>query len=339
MKRLSLVFLLLIFAFFMACDQAPNPTTVEDSSSDTQNLLHKRSGSNPEPLAFNVDTARRVKPAVDNSNFRRSQIPADGSVLKVSSSDYPSIQAAVDAAVPGDKVVIADGHYWEDVFVFTPGIRITAANDGQAVIHGSFLIYFNAFVYVDNLVFNGDSGPYAGLDIWISSDIYVKNVTVNNHVFGIWLDGSGYCTVKNSTLSSNDAGFYLTNGGGHKLKGNSANYNDSYGIYGDFCMQVEMNRNSASNNGYRGMYMYYCDGSFGDHNKFNYNGPSSASVRLYDTWSTTFYNTETTWNNGDGLALDISNYNTFTDLKSCNNDGVAFVDNGFGNTIALEPCN
>ena len=338
MKRLLVLILLLTFAFFMACDKSQNPTGVDDNSAKQENLLHKRGGTNPEPLSINLDTARRVKPATDNRSFKYSDIPANGTLRKVPSSDYPSIQDAVNAAVPGDKVEIAAGDYWEDVFVFVPGIRITAANDGLTTIHGSFMIYFNAYVMVDNLIFNGDSGPYAGFDVWYSNDVQIKNCRVTNHLFGFWFDNSAYCTVKNGSAWGNLAGLYLTDGGGHKIKGNSFSNNSDYGIYTSFALQNDFNRNNCNYNGYRGMFMYWGDGSWGDANTFNNNGPSSASVRLYDTWSTTWSNTNSDWNNADGLHLDISNYNTFTDLNACNNDGVPFVDNGYGNSVSLD-CN
>jgi len=58
---------------------------------------------------------------------------AGASVLKVPSDDYPTIQSAVDAAVPGDTIVVSKGIYDEDVSIDAKA-DLTIRGKGRPVI-------------------------------------------------------------------------------------------------------------------------------------------------------------------------------------------------------------
>ena len=57
---------------------------------------------------------------------------ASAALLKVPAG-YPTIQAAVDAAIAGDEVVIAAGMYEEQIII-TTDITVTGAGIGQTII-------------------------------------------------------------------------------------------------------------------------------------------------------------------------------------------------------------
>jgi len=52
--------------------------------------------------------------------------------------DYPTIQTAVDAANPGDLVLIEKGVYTESVFVTTPAITIRGTDRNEVILDGGF---------------------------------------------------------------------------------------------------------------------------------------------------------------------------------------------------------
>lgn len=66
-----------------------------------------------------------------------SEPAASGAVLRVP-DDYPTIQAAVDAAEPGDLVLIAPGVYREGVVVQTEDIVIRGLDRNEVIIDGEF---------------------------------------------------------------------------------------------------------------------------------------------------------------------------------------------------------
>ena len=52
--------------------------------------------------------------------------------------DYPTIQSAVDAADPGDLVLVDRGVYRETVSVSTPGLTIRGVDRNEVIIDGEF---------------------------------------------------------------------------------------------------------------------------------------------------------------------------------------------------------
>lgn len=54
--------------------------------------------------------------------------------------DYPTIAAAIDAAHPGDTVVLRSGIYTEDVVIDKPGIMLEPAFGAQAVLDGNITL-------------------------------------------------------------------------------------------------------------------------------------------------------------------------------------------------------
>src|SRR6185437_3076020 len=63
---------------------------------------------------------------------------ATGAVRRVPSA-YPTIQSAVDAADPGDLVLVDRGVYREEVTVTTPSLTIRGADRNRTVVDGEFV--------------------------------------------------------------------------------------------------------------------------------------------------------------------------------------------------------
>jgi hypothetical protein len=86
-----------------------------------------------------------------------------GSVLIVGPGYYPTIQGAVNAARPGDWILIEPGTYYEAVRVTTPDLHIRGLNRNTVVIDGS----------------RSPKGSN-GIEIFKASDVWVENLTVRN---------------------------------------------------------------------------------------------------------------------------------------------------------------
>lgn len=128
--------------------------------------------------------------------------------------DYPTIQAAVDAAAPGDLVLIGPGVYREEVQVSTPGVTIRGTDRNQVVIDGEFvrpngIIVFADGVAVENLTLR--NAEENGV-IWTGVRGYRASyvTAVDNQVYGIYAFDSGDGLFEHSYASgSPDAGFYI----------------------------------------------------------------------------------------------------------------------------------
>ena len=128
---------------------------------------------------------------------------------------YPTIQTAVDAAMPGDLILIDRGTYREEVTVTTPGITLRGVDRNEVIIDGEFQrangvrVLAADGVVVENMtaVNNTSNGFY-----WSSVRGYRGSylTAVNNAVYGIYAFDSSDGLFEHSYASgSPDAGFYI----------------------------------------------------------------------------------------------------------------------------------
>ncbi len=129
--------------------------------------------------------------------------------------DYPTIQSAVDAADPGDLVLIGPGVYKESVTVTTPGLTLRGTDRNEVILDGELTRENGIFVsgadgvaienitarnYITNGFFwNGVRG-YRGSYL----------TAIDNRVYGIYPFDSVDGLIEHSYASgSEDGGFYI----------------------------------------------------------------------------------------------------------------------------------
>jgi len=153
----------------------------------------------------------------DATEIRTEPRPEGPKTLTVP-GQFPTIQAAVDAAYPQDMILISPGIYYESIVVLTPHLTIRGLDRNQVILDGKFEMD-NAFKVL-------------GAD-----DVVIENMTARNY-----------------TLN----GFYWTGVQGYRGSYLTAYNNGDYGIYGFDSRYGQFDHSYASGNPDSGFYIGQC---------------------------------------------------------------------------------
>ncbi|EMJ61770.1 MULTISPECIES: right-handed parallel beta-helix repeat-containing protein [Leptospira] len=180
-------------------------------------------------------------PAAKSGKSWKNVAQFSGITRKVPSS-YPTIQNAVDAASPGDLILISEGVYLEEVTVTTPSITIRGVDRNKVVIDGQFQ--------------RGN-----GIMVVAADGVVIENMT-----------------ARNATLN----GFYWTGVKGFRGSYLTAHNNGDYGIYAFDSRNGVIEHSYASGSPDSGIYIgqcYPCKAILYDvvseHNGLGYSGTNS----------------------------------------------------------------
>ena len=147
---------------------------------------------------------RGVLPAVATASGVTRRVPRQ----------YPTIQAAVDAAAPGDLVLVDPGVYKEEVTVTTPSLVLRGTDRNGVIIDGEFVRGNGIAVLADAVAIENMTARNARLN-----GFYWSGVTgfrgswltaYNNGDYGIYAFGARDGLFEDSYASgSPDSGFYI----------------------------------------------------------------------------------------------------------------------------------
>lgn len=128
--------------------------------------------------------------------------------------DYPTVQSAVDAADPGDLVLIEPGVYNEAVSVTTPGLVIRGTDRNRVILDGEFTRSNGIFVTADGVAIENITARN-----YVTNGFYWDGVTgyrgsyltaIDDWVYGIYAFDSVDGLFEHSYASGSwDAGFYV----------------------------------------------------------------------------------------------------------------------------------
>jgi hypothetical protein len=129
-------------------------------------------------------------------------------------SGFATIQSAVDAANPGDLVLIAEGVYHEEVYVTTPSLVIRGADRNRTILDGEFQRANGFLVFADAVAIENLTARHYTLNGFLWSGVtgyrgsYVN--AINNGDYGIYTF-EAYDGVLDHSYGSGspDAGFYI----------------------------------------------------------------------------------------------------------------------------------
>ncbi|WP_116999095.1 right-handed parallel beta-helix repeat-containing protein [Desertimonas flava] len=176
-----------------------------------------------------------------------TEVPEGGGAVLAVPADFPTIQEAVDAAQPGDLVLISPGTYHEAVNVVTPEITIRGLDRNEVILDGQFEL--------DN-----------GIRVLGAPGVAVENMTAMNYAYNgfFWTGVDGY---RGSYLTSYRTG--------------------DYGIYAFDSTHGQLEHSYAAGSPDAGVYIgqcYPCDAVIDDviaeHNGLGYSGTNSGGNLL-----------------------------------------------------------
>lgn len=142
-----------------------------------------------------------------------------------------SIQAAVNAAAPGDRIIVPPGVYRENVAVNKSDITITGSKnaildgEGLAGTNGIRVASSTAGVYLDGFTIDGltirNYRRNGILLVRVNNYVIRRGFYENNEAYGIYPIRSNNGVIEgNFTSGSDDAGIYVGQSDGSVIRGN-----------------------------------------------------------------------------------------------------------------------
>ncbi len=182
----------------------------------------------------------------------------DGGLGSASSSEHQvvvnpgQLQAALDAANPGDQILLNPGTYTENITITHGGqagapITITRAAGATPVMTGRWQVRA-PYISVSRLIFDGSSnGDYP---IWVTRGVAGADGSYfilqysevrNSHLSGVFVGDTAPaiplhgvairgCYIHDNGATGHDHGIYIKSGSGHTIKGNLITGSSGFGI-------------------------------------------------------------------------------------------------------------
>jgi len=153
--------------------------------------------------------------------------------------NYPTIQAAVNAANPGDTIIVRAGTYIENTDVGKDHLTIRSESGAETTIVQAanpndhvFEITTN-YVTVTGFTVTGASSSWmAGIILCIANHCEILNNTVVDNCYGIALSSSSGNFISNNTAKGNVHGIHLfSSSNNNSLSHNNVMNNSGFGIY------------------------------------------------------------------------------------------------------------
>lgn len=129
-------------------------------------------------------------------------------------SEYPTIQNAVDSAIPGDLILISEGVFKEDITVTTPSLILRGVDRNKTILDGEFI-------------------RANGIMILGADAVSVENITLRNYTLNgvYWTGVKGYHGNYITAYNNGDYGIYAFDSVDGLIENSYASGSPDSGIY------------------------------------------------------------------------------------------------------------
>lgn len=229
------------FGILVLASCGSNTASTESSTSNSSSTESTTSSASSSAVADTTTpqddsdgTSSSSTSNTEESATTSGEVAGEGGVLKVP-DDFETIQAAVDAAQPGDLVLIAPGTYNEAVDVETDNIVIRGLDRDTVVLDGKNTL--------DN-----------GVRVLGASGVAVENLTTMNYTTnGVYfVSTDGYRASYITTYRTGDYGIYAFDSINGQIEYSHTVGSRDAGVYVGQCYPCDMVIDSvvATNNGF-----------------------------------------------------------------------------------------
>ncbi len=149
--------------------------------------------------------------ALNVSFFAFCAFPSESTALIVVPTDYPTIQAAIDAANIGNTILVMPGTYRETLTIRKTLKLIGSGADstiieGDGIRHTVYVEGVSGFALSNFTVKAASGSSRSGVYIMRGANNSVENVTVTGHFYGIHIYDSGSSKLRNNNMIGNKYG-------------------------------------------------------------------------------------------------------------------------------------
>jgi hypothetical protein len=278
--------------------------------------------------------------AGENGNAGENQ---NGSFKKTSAtlkvpSQFPTIQEAVQAAVPGNRIRIDGGTYNEVVIVTTPSIRIEGLHN--ATVNGGFWIHATD-VKIKGLTITQTNPNHPTIYANESDELTITHCTISGGACGIWMEETSGGWFAFSTIEGGIDGIRAEN----NCQENLFMLNDLKGetrdgiLLSNGCHKNVVKLNDLSQSGRLGLLINVSNDNHVLFNSINENGDTGMAVQSFGSPEQTVNNqiigNEANWNTRWGIVMTVGAQGNVIRLNKGYSNGICdIVDFVGGNTIS-----